>query len=318
MINSYANEFKWFFGIVEDREDPKMLGRVRVRVHNIHTTNKALLPTDMLPWASVIMSPTSAGIKEVGISPTGMMVGSTVFGFFVDGEQMQMPMVLGTIASIPQNDEQQHEVTQLARAKNNIDKAILYPEPEQKYKSKYPYNKVMTTEGGHVIEFDDTPGEERIHIMHKSGSYIEIDAEGTRVDKTVGERYSIVVGDETVRVVGDVDVEVNGNGRLQVDGNVDLVVYGSLDAKIFGESTSVYSSGPITLVGQDDVTVRSAANISVYTPGSASVESLGNLTLRGGSIVIDTPTLTINTGITTATSLGMTTLVANPMNINPV
>lgn len=317
MINEYGNNFKWFFGVVEDREDPKQLGRVRVRVHNMHTDNKSLLPTDLLPWATVVMSPTSAGIKEVGISPTGLMVGSTVFGFFMDGEQSQMPMVLGTIAGIPNNDTEQHEVTQLARGKNNIQKAILYPEPNAKYKSKYPYNKVMTTEGGHVVEIDDTPGQERIHIFHKSGTYVEIDSEGTRVDKTVGDQYSIMVGDHDVRILGDLDIEVNSNARVQIDGNADVVVYGNLDARVFG-NTSIVSEGTLTVMSQSDVVLRSAANVSVYTPGSLSVESLGNLTLRGGQINIDTPSLIVNTVLTTAVSTGMTTLIANPLNINPL
>jgi hypothetical protein len=317
MINEYGNNFKWFFGIVEDREDPKQLGRVRVRIHNMHTDNKSMLPTDLLPWAMIVMSPTSAGIKEVGISPTGLMVGSTVFGFFMDGEQSQIPMILGTIAGIPDNDMEQHEVTQLARGKNNVQKAILYPEPDPKYKSKYPYNKVITTEGGHVIEMDDTPGQERIHVFHKSGTYIEIDSEGTRVDKTVGDQYSIMVGDHDVRILGDLDVEVNGNGRIQVDGNTDVVVYGNLDAKVFG-TTSIVSEGTLTVMGQSDVVVRSAANVSIYTPGSLSMESLGNMTLRAGQINIDTPSLVVNTLITTAVSVGPTTLVANPLNINPI
>ncbi len=320
MINNYSNDFKWFFGVVEDREDPKKLGRVRVRVHNLHTDNKVMIPTDTLPWAMIIMSPTSAGIKEVGISPTGIMVGSTVFGFFADGDQAQMPMILGTIAGIPNNDETQHEVAQLAREINNVDKAPVFPEPEAKYNSKYPYNKVMTTEGGHVIEIDDTPGEERIHIMHKSGTYVEIDSEGTRVDKTVGDKVSIVVGSEDIRIVGDVDVEINGNADIKVDGNVELVTYGGLDARVFG-TTSLLSEGPVEVVSQGDVKIRSALNISIYTPGSATLEALGSLTLRGGQVQIQSLlglTEITSLGATVMTSVGPTTVTANPLLLNPI
>jgi len=31
--------FRWFFGIVEDREDPKKIGRVRVRIYNRYQLN---------------------------------------------------------------------------------------------------------------------------------------------------------------------------------------------------------------------------------------------------------------------------------------
>lgn len=315
MINEYTNTFKWFFGIVEDREDPKMLGRVRVRVHNLHTPDKVQLPTDLLPWATIVMAPTSAGIREVGISPTGLMVGSTVFGFFADGEMAQVPMILGTIAGIPNNDEDQHEVTQLARGKNNVAKAILHPEPDSKYKAKYPYNKVITTEGGHAIEIDDTPGAERIHVFHKSGTYVEIDSEGTRVDKTVGDQYSIMVGDHDVRIMGDLDIEVNSNARVQIDGNADVIVYGDLDAKVFGE-TSLVAEGSLTVMSQSDVIVRSAANVSVYTPGTLSLESLGNLTIRGGQIDIETPLLNIKTGATVSTTAGSFQITSGSIGIS--
>ena len=316
MINDYSNNFKWFFGVVEDREDPKKLGRVRVRVHNLHSESKVDVPTTMLPWAMIIGSPTSAGIKEVGWSPTGLMVGTTVFGFFADGDESQMPMILGTMAGIPGGIESEHEVTQLARGTNNISKAILYPEPEPKYAAKYPYNKVMTTEGGHVIEIDDTPDNERIHIFHKSGTYIEIDAEGTRVDKTVGDHYSIMVGGDNVRILGDLDIEVNGTSRIQADGNTEIITYGNLTGKVFGEADLTVEK-KLTVVGLEDVDVRANANLSVYAAGTLTIESFGGLTLRGGSILIDTPTLTVNTNITTATSVGPTTIVGLPVNLNP-
>lgn len=41
---------KTFYGIVEDRQDPLKIGRVRVRCHGIHTANKQLIATPDLPW----------------------------------------------------------------------------------------------------------------------------------------------------------------------------------------------------------------------------------------------------------------------------
>ena len=37
----------------------------------------------------------------------------------------------------------------------------------------YPYNKVYESESGHAMEFDDTKDNERVHLYHRSGSYIE-------------------------------------------------------------------------------------------------------------------------------------------------
>lgn len=289
MINSYGSTFKWFFGIVEDREDPEKLGRVRVRAHNFHTTDKALLPTDMLPWAMIINSPLSAGIKEVGLSPTGLMVGSTVFGFFADGEDAQIPMILGTIASIPDDNE----VSQLTRGINNVKKAVLYPEPDPKYAAKYPYNKVLTTESGHVIEIDDTPDNARIHIMHKSGTYIEIDDEGTRVDKTVGDHYSVMVGGENIRILGDAEIEVNGNADITLSQNAAITCYGNLAGKVFGEA-SLYIEKDAKIVGDGNIDLQARQNISVFAAETLSLETLGNMTLRSGQLNIDTTSMVVN------------------------
>ena len=37
--------FVWFVGVVEDRDDPERLGRVRVRCLGYHTENKTLIET---------------------------------------------------------------------------------------------------------------------------------------------------------------------------------------------------------------------------------------------------------------------------------
>ena len=88
-----------FYGVVEDRHDPMKLGRVRVRIHGIHTEDKALIATPDLPWASVLLPTTSAGMSGIG-TQHGLVEGSTVFGFFRD-ESQQNPIITGTVAGIP-------------------------------------------------------------------------------------------------------------------------------------------------------------------------------------------------------------------------
>ena len=41
--------FIWFVGVVEDRNDPQKLGRVRVRCLGYHTADRIALPTSDLP-----------------------------------------------------------------------------------------------------------------------------------------------------------------------------------------------------------------------------------------------------------------------------
>ena len=50
---------KFWYGIVEDRQDPLKIGRVRVRVHGVHTHMKEQIATPDFPWAQVL-HPTSS------------------------------------------------------------------------------------------------------------------------------------------------------------------------------------------------------------------------------------------------------------------
>ncbi len=98
--NNNAN-FYWWFGVVEDRNDPLRLGRCRVRIIGYHTEDNEVLPSEDLPWAIPVMPANSAGSSGVGWSPTGAVEGSWVVGFFADGENGQHPMFFGTVGSIP-------------------------------------------------------------------------------------------------------------------------------------------------------------------------------------------------------------------------
>ena len=97
--------FVWFTGVVEDRNDTLYLGRLKVRCIGWHTDKKTPgegIPTEDLPWADVVMPVTSASISGIGSSPTGVVPGTHVFGFFRDGKEAQEPVVLGTIGGIPE------------------------------------------------------------------------------------------------------------------------------------------------------------------------------------------------------------------------
>ena len=85
------NGFIWFFGVVEDNNDPIKTGRLKVRCIEWHTNDKGKLPTADLPWAQVMMPVNSSSNSGVGESPTGIQNGSWVVGFFMDGEKANRP-----------------------------------------------------------------------------------------------------------------------------------------------------------------------------------------------------------------------------------
>lgn len=82
------DSFCWFFGIVEGRQDPLKLGRVRVRAFGWHDDSLAAIPTEHLPWAQCI------GGRD---TETQYRDGDMIFGLFSDGRSAQKPFVVGLV-----------------------------------------------------------------------------------------------------------------------------------------------------------------------------------------------------------------------------
>ena len=102
MANFMGKEgFQWFVGVVEDRQDPQTLGRLRVRCLGYHTEDLLKLETKDLPWAHVMNPVTSATVSGLGQTPLGAVEGTWVVGFFQDGADAQQPIVIGTLPGVP-------------------------------------------------------------------------------------------------------------------------------------------------------------------------------------------------------------------------
>ena len=86
--------FVWFTGVVEDRDDPDQLGRVRVRILGYHTEDKIKIPTADLPWAHVMHPVTDPSMNGMGHTPSFMVEGTWVLGFFRDAEDKQQPIII--------------------------------------------------------------------------------------------------------------------------------------------------------------------------------------------------------------------------------
>ena len=92
--------FQWFVGVVEDRQDPQRLGRVRVRCLGYHTEIHEDLKTVDLPWAHPMNPITSATVSGLGQTPLGPVEGTWVVGFFQDGADAQQPIIMGTLPGV--------------------------------------------------------------------------------------------------------------------------------------------------------------------------------------------------------------------------
>lgn len=98
-------QFVWWMGVVEDRNDPAYLGRVKVRIFGWHPQNPSEMSTNDLPWAQVMTPTTSATKDGIGHSPNGLQKGSWVVGFFMDNTDGQYPLVMGTLPGIHKTEQ---------------------------------------------------------------------------------------------------------------------------------------------------------------------------------------------------------------------
>ena len=95
--------FHWFVGVVESRDDPSQIGRVQVRVLGHHTDNKTSIATEDLPGATCMQPTTSSANAGIGTSPSFIVEGSWVIGFFMDVEKQQ-PIIMGTLPGLPNQE----------------------------------------------------------------------------------------------------------------------------------------------------------------------------------------------------------------------
>lgn len=267
MNNEFGfGQFHWFMGEVVDIKDPLESGRVKVKVFGKHTAENEI-SAEKLPWAIVANSTDSASTSEIGTLPHALIVGSQIVGFYVDGKANNVPMVL---FSFPAKTNDKLDVSELSRGTNTIkNKAIGY-EPASPYAATYPNNKVTKTTANHTIEIDDTPGAERIHLRHKSGTYYQFYPNGDFVRKSVKDDYEIVSDNQSIWVGGNVKEYIAGNYTLEVGGNMDVKIGGNYTVKV-GSNTKITSGSTFS---------NSCGSSAKYTSGGVSTHKASIIKLN--------------------------------------
>ena len=191
-----GGHFCWFTGIVEDVTDLEGLDRVRVRAIGYHSDDKGEVPTASLPLATVMGSTLNAGHKGVG-SNHQLVIGSWVIGFFRDGSSAQDPVIMGTIAS------------------SQPDGTLDMPQEAQADPNN---NKVYRSEGGHVVEFDNTLNASRIKVTHNKGTSILIDQMGrVTIDASNGSM------NPQITLIGNTNIKGTLHVSDQITSNADII-----------------------------------------------------------------------------------------------
>jgi len=90
--------------------------RYKVRIIGLHDRGEETIPSQQLPWAQVMYPITAGGGQGEVYQTPGIRQGNFVFGFFMDGPEGQVPIIMGILGNNTQTALEQ--ATSLTGAKN--------------------------------------------------------------------------------------------------------------------------------------------------------------------------------------------------------
>lgn len=300
-------------GVIEDNNDPEMLGRVRVRIWGVHDEKKTSdqlegIPTANLPWAEPCLGLIEGSVSGFGLFSVPLQ-GSHVFVFF-EGGNWECPRYFGTSPGKPEagsdtslgfndpageypksNRVGESDYHRLARGQSsgtivdhknaNVDTDVpkaggeTWTEPNSAYAAQYPHNIVLHTHSGILIEVDNTSGAERVHLFHPSNTYIEIDHLGNVVFRNDGDRFEITNQTRNKHILIDDNETINANKTSKVGTDETREVGNDQDEKIGQNRKTAVGRNDTKTVGQD---------WSVKVGGNIRIEADGNVTIIGARI----------------------------------
>ena len=182
--------------------------------------------------------------------------------------------------------------------------------------TQYGMADVRETASGHVIEFNDTPGGERILFRHKTGAGVEVRPDGTvlvvstknKVEVCHGSNEIIVEGEANLTYKGnlnlnvtgdynvncrDYNVHVRGSKTEQVDNNAKTSVFGNSGNSISGSliqsvagNTTNLTLGTQTLVTKGDLVVATEGSQEIVSKGPSIFTSEEQVSISSPDINI--------------------------------
>lgn len=153
---------------------------------------------------------------------------------------------------------------------------------EEQKPSLFPFNQVTQTPSGHSFEIDDTPGGERVLIKHRSGSGVELRADGSVVISSKNQKVEVVGGSSKVIVEGEGNLVYKGNLNLRVDGDFNLDVGGNYNVNVGGDRIEEIKGRHTKTVNRDqNYTIRGARGEQVIGMATSTCLDDMNLIVAG-------------------------------------
>lgn len=162
--------------------------------------------------------------------------------------------------------------------------------------SDYTKTDANVTPSGHMIEYNDTPGGERIRFKHKSGAGIDMLPDGSIAIAVKGKHVLTVMEDATVVIMGNANYEFNGDLNFNVKGDFNLNCT-NFNTNVLGNKTdniagalreTIGTNRGETIKGNHSVTTLGSftstviGNSSNITKGASNIAAQGKMQILGG------------------------------------
>jgi len=85
--------------IESPKEIPGWGYRYKVRIIGLHDQGETEIASDQLPWAQVMYPVTAGGGQASSGQTPNIRQGNMVFGFFLDGQEQQVPVIMGVLGN---------------------------------------------------------------------------------------------------------------------------------------------------------------------------------------------------------------------------
>ena len=162
-----------------------------------------------------------------------------------------------------------------------------WAQPEIPYAAVYPYNHVFQSEAGHISEWDDTEGAERIYLAHVTGTSYEIDQIGTLVQLNKNEKYEITSAHSFHSIGGNSDITIDGRHKIYINkkgeanNNYDIQVGPNANVNIQVDKGHI---NVVTVDGNINVNSGGDYNLKVKGNYTSSIQGSKSETIEGSKV----------------------------------
>lgn len=180
-------------------------------------------------------------------------------------------------------------------------------EPPSPYAAQYPYNHVYESESGHVIEIDDTPGAERLHWFHRTGTFREVHPDGKQVNKVKNDEYNFIYGNfynstektihfhalesfkvkagssAIINATGNVSNQAGANANVLAKSNINLRSGKNINVGVGGDMYMWVEGGKLHIKANTEVCIQAGGGkVQLISP--SSIDLIGPLITLNGEI----------------------------------